>query len=349
MEHIANKKKLDIIYDSNKYKDSEIKLQQKETKSSKKKKKHKKGKKKKKGLKKHEEIEVKEQKVTKFSLGQIKYAEMHRQATRPLRHLQDLTDKEIKNFSCPCCGLPSQISGKLEPYEMCDNPDDFSNCGQGVVLYYSFIKFVIFILFVATIGITGLNTYFAYKYTYELRKVCNNYYHNELVPFNNLILVDECKFYFTEADKDSEYYALVDSFFFQFSLPNVKDYRKLFKKMKKLGLNVSDDFEDTIINLSFTNFIFLIIIFIANLIYIYFLFNKSNAADYLVFTVSDYAIFLTNLYDIYKKFTHNLEYVKKKEKEYKENNKKSIERLYTDKLGFEPNDSMSQLDLFKSF
>ena len=48
MQYIANKKKLDIIYDSNKDKDSEIKLQQKETKSSKKKKKHKKGKKRKK-------------------------------------------------------------------------------------------------------------------------------------------------------------------------------------------------------------------------------------------------------------------------------------------------------------
>ena len=289
---------IEKISESKNDKDTQSKFESKEEISTKKKKKSKKSKKKKKGLKQLEEIEVKQTKVTKFSLGQIKYAEMHQQATRPLRKLQDLTEKELKNYSCPCCGLPSQIYGKLEPYEMCDNPDDFSNCGQGVALYYSYIKFVIFITFVATIGISGLNTYFAYKYTYELRKICNNYYHEILVPYNNKVLVDECKFYFTEADKDSEYYALVDSFFFQFSLPNVKDYRELFKKISP---KLSDDFEETIINLSFTNFIFLIIIFVANLIYIYFLFNKSNATDYLVFTVSDYAIFLTNLYDIYNK------------------------------------------------
>ena len=110
---------------------------EKKHKTSKKKKKKKKNKK---GIKKLDEIEVKEVKVTKFSLGQIKYAEMHKQATRPLRVIQDLTEEELKEYSCPCCGLPSQISGKLEPYDICDNPDHFSNCGQGVVLYYSYIK-----------------------------------------------------------------------------------------------------------------------------------------------------------------------------------------------------------------
>ena len=351
IEPSPNKKKLDKIYNPKaNEKDSKSELtkeskKSKKEKKSKSKKKNKDKNKKKKGLKKFDEIEVKEAKVTKFSLGQIKYAEMHKQATRPLRHLQDLTDEEIKQNACPCCGLPSQISGKLEPYDLCDNPDDFSNCGQGVVLYYSFIKFVIFAILVATIGISGLNVYYAYKYTYELRKVCNNYYHEELVLDHNLYYIDECKFYFTEADKDSEYYALIDSFFFQFSLPNVKDYRRLYKK---LNPGIDNEFEDTIINLSFTNFLSLIIIFIANLIYIYFLFNKSNAADYLVFTVSDYSIFLTNLYDIFGKFNNNLEYVRNKAKETKDKNKR-LETLYSDKLGFEPNDKMSQLDLFKNF
>ena len=231
MENQPKKIKLSYISESNNEKDSASKFETKETKTIKIKKKNKKGKKKKKGLKKLEEIEVKESKITKFSLGQIKYAEMHRQATRPLRHIKDLTEEEIKEYSCPCCGLPSQVTGKLEPYKMCDNPDDFSNCGQGVVLYYSYIKFVIFITFVATVGISGINTYFSYKYTNELRKVCNDYYHNLLVPHNNLYLIEECKFYFTEADENSEYYGLIDSFFFQFSSPNVKDYRKLIKKI----------------------------------------------------------------------------------------------------------------------
>ena len=245
---------------------------------------------------------------------------MHKQATKPLRHIHELTNEELKNYSCPCCGLPSQVSGKLEPYEMCDNPDDFSNCGQGVALYYSYIKFVIFSIFIASLCISGINIYYSYKYTYELRKVCNNYYHNELKPHGNRMYVEECKLYFTEADKDSEFYNLIDSFFFQFSLPNVKDYRELYQK---INTDKSKDFESTIVNLSFTNFICLVIIFIYNLIYIYFLFNKSNAADYLVFTVSDYAVFLTNLYDIYDKFK---EYIKKKDKD-KDKDKEKIENI----------------------
>ena len=326
-------------------KGSNSKIIDKDSKTVKKNKKIKKKKKKnKKGLKKLQEVEIKEAKITKFSLGQLKYAEMHKQATKPLRVLQELTEEELKNFTCPCCGLPSQISGKLEPYKLCDNPDDFSNCGQGVVLYYSFIKFVIFVTFIATIGISGLNIYYAYKYTYELRKVCNNYYHEELSISDAYI--DECKFYFTEASKNSPYYNLIDSFFFQFSLVNVKDYRNLYKKLNDAE---NKDFENTIINLSFTNFLCLLIIFAVNLVYIYFLFNKSNAADYLVFTVSDYSIFLTNLYDIYKKFGNNLKYIINKEKELKEKGKSLEKKTYTDKLGFQPDEKMSQLDLFKKF
>ena len=326
-------------------KGSNSKIIDKDSKTVKKNKKIKKKKKKnKKGLKKLQEVEIKEAKITKFSLGQLKYAEMHKQATKPLRVLQELTEEELKNFTCPCCGLPSQISGKLEPYKLCDNPDDFSNCGQGVVLYYSFIKFVIFVTFIATIGISGLNIYYAYKYTYELRKVCNNYYHEELSISDAYI--DECKFYFTEASKNSPYYNLIDSFFFQFSLVNVKDYRNLYKKLNNAE---NKDFENTIINLSFTNFLCLLIIFAVNLVYIYFLYNKSNAADYLVFTVSDYSIFLTNLYDIYKKFGNNLKYIMNKEKELKEKGKSLEKKTYTDKLGFQPDEKMSQLDLFKKF
>ena len=327
LESHPNTKKSDKIFEPKSVeKDSESKIIDKNSKKKGKKSK-KKSKKNKKGLKKLVEIEVKEEKVTKFSLGQIKYAEIHKQATKPLRQLQDLTEEETKNFTCPCCGLPSQISGKLEPYTLCDNPDDFSNCGQGVALYYSFIKFVIIVTLVATIGISCLNIYYAYKYTYELRKVCNNYYfnnHNEIESLN-LLNISKCRFYFTEADKNSNYSNLIDSYFFQFSLPNVKDYRIVFKEINKEQSN--DDFESTIVNLSFTNFLCLIIIFAINLVYIYFLFNKSNAADYLVFTVSDYAIFLTNLYDIYGKFQHNLELVKKKKKKPKKRKKKQKKNM----------------------
>ena len=51
--------------------------------------------------KKLDEIEVKEEKTTKFSkfsLGKIEYAKIHSQATRPLKQLQDLTEEEKKKI-----------------------------------------------------------------------------------------------------------------------------------------------------------------------------------------------------------------------------------------------------------
>ena len=71
-----------------------------------------------KGLKqlKLDNIEVKEEKKTKFSLGEIKIAKIHMKSTKPLKQIKDLTKEEIKLNSCPCCGLPTKISGKLVKY-----------------------------------------------------------------------------------------------------------------------------------------------------------------------------------------------------------------------------------------
>ena len=98
-------------------------------------------------LKTFDNIEVKEEKRSKFSLGEIKIAKIHREAIRPLKKIKDLTKEDIKNNSCPCCGLPLKINGKLEEYKMCDNPDEFSDCGEGVILYiFLFLNFVYLLL-----------------------------------------------------------------------------------------------------------------------------------------------------------------------------------------------------------
>ena len=83
-----------------------------------------------------------------------------------------MTKEEIKNNSCPCCGLPTQISGKLENYKISDSPDKFSNCGEGVILYFSFFKFCIIVTFIGTIGISFFDSYISYNYYYELQKFC---------------------------------------------------------------------------------------------------------------------------------------------------------------------------------
>ena len=276
------------------------------------------GKKRKKGLKK--EIKSKEQEDIEeefniYAKGTIRNAEKHRSATRPKREIQDLTEQDENDHICPCCGLPEEVEGKLEYFKTCDSPDDFSNCGQGVVLYYDYIKFVIMISIIASVGMACFNIYFSNKYYTEMTKVCNNYYHEKFktMPDKSQYLKD-CEYYMTDSDidTDGDYINKIDSFFFRFSSVNVQDYRGIFKNLYK-DKNIGDSYESTIINLSLVNFIILVVLLIFNLVYIYFLFNKGNAVDYLVFTVGDYAIFVTNLYDLYNIFKKYLGQIKEHE------------------------------------
>ena len=304
--------------------------------------------KKKKGLKKEiksKEVEEIEGEFNIYSRGKIDIAKKHRSATRPKRELDELNEEEENLHLCPCCGLSETCEGKVEYFKTCDNPDDFSICGQGVVLYYDYIKFVIIVSVIASIGISFFNIYFSNKYYREMTKVCNDNYH-ENINSNNRNFLEGCEFYMTDSDpeKDKDI-KQIDTFFFQFSAVNIKDYRTLSKSMTQ----DNTDFESTIINLSLVNFIVLIILFIFNLLYIYFLFNKSNAADYLVFTVSDYAIFLTNLFKLYNSFQNTLGDVRRLEKKYKDQNKTLDDMFYFMKLGFRPKDDMTEIQIFENF
>ena len=238
---------------------------------------------------------------------------------------------------------------------MCNNPDEFFNSGEGVILYFSFFKFCIFVTFIATIGIGFFDSYISYNYYSELRKICDNEHYKKYFnntnhlnyPFNNQYfrlyysIKDKCQVYSSKYLIDHK---LLNSFFFKISLINYRNYRIIaeyfFENYK---------FESTIINLNCVNFLCLINIFIAYLVYIFFIYNKSNAANFLVYTVGDYSILLTNLNDIYKKFEKNLEYIQNKEIEYSNGNKKLEKKIYEDKLGFEPEENMQKLELFKIF
>jgi len=305
--------------------------------------------KRKKGLKKEiksKELDVEEEEFNIYSRGTVINAKKHRSATRPKKELEDLNEQEENDHLCPCCGLPETVKGKVEYFKTCDNPDSFSTCGQGVVLYYDYIKFVIIVSFIASIGISLFNIYFSNKYYKELTKVCNNYYHEELTP-SNRNYPKECEFYMTDSDpeKDTDI-KQIDTFFFQFSATNIKDYRELYKKMNPAN---AKSFESTIINVSLVNFIILIILFIFNLLYIYFLFNKANAADYLVFTVSDYAVFLTNLFNLYNIFKDTLEEVKQHEKKNKDKGRTLDDHYYFMQLGFRPTEDMTEIKKFEQF
>ena len=162
------------------------------------------------GLPTSDNIEVKQEKNTKLSLGEIKIAQIHREATRPLKKINDLTKEEIKNNFCPCCGLPTQIYGKLEDYKMCDNPDEISNCGEGVILYFSFFKFCIIVSFIGTIGISFFDSYISYNYYHELQKIC------DILPDN----------YKKESENKSDYH---DNYYdYNYDFTNLDDYYKYF-------------------------------------------------------------------------------------------------------------------------
>ena len=306
-----------------------------------------------------DKIEVKEVGKTKFSLGEIKIAKIHKEATRPLKQIKDLTKEEIKINSCPCCGLPKKISGKLENYKICDSPDKFTNCGEGIILYFSFFKFCIIVTFIATIGITFFDSYISYYYYSKLKIFCDELpseeddftdYYDCITDFESVISV--CEIYseekrlspYSELDTDT---TLFDSIFFKTSLANYNNYKEISEWLNcKIG---NYKYKSTIINPNFVNFLWLINIFIVYLVYIFYMYNKSNVANYSSYTVGDYSIFLTNLENIYKKFEENLEFIQNKENEFSNSYMKLDMSLYEEKLGFEPDRNIPKLDLFKKF
>ena len=298
-------------------------------------------------------IEVKEKKKKKFSLGEIRTAKIHKEATKILKQIKDLTKKEIKNNSCPCCGLPTKIEGKLEDYKMCDNPDEFSNCGDGVILYFSFFKFCIMITFIAAIGVGFVDSSISYNYYHELQELCDKLpIDNEtdssfLLPFHSMVYY-KCEVY-SEAmrlrpEARHKETILFNSFFFKLSLVNFRNYENISQY-----LNIYGKIKPKNININLVNSLCLMNIFIAYLAYVYFIYNKSNALNYSVCTIGDYSIMLINLDDIYTKFKENLEYIQNLEIEFNNSYQKLDFKLYEEKLGFEPDKNLPKLNLFKKF
>ena len=138
---------------------------------------------------------------------------------------------------------------------MCDSPDEFSNCGEGVTLYFSFFKFCIIVIFIATIGISFIDSYISYYYYSKLKIFCvdlpilvGHYinYEDCLYDYNHAIYF--CEIYSEEKRLSSDlrlrlnpelhmhlskgwgllthepYTTLYDSFFFKTSLVNYNNY-----------------------------------------------------------------------------------------------------------------------------
>ena len=245
--------------------------------------------------------------------GLIEFAKLHSSSNKPLHQIQDFNSN---TKFCPCCYLPAEQENILIPFKICENTDNFAQCGEGISLYFIFFKFAIVTLLIASIIIGSTNIYFNYKYSSTLIKFCNNYLKNDLMINEDLTYLNECKLYFTEAEKGSEYFSYDNQIFFQFSAVNIKYYRKLFKKITS---NINKKFEKTIFNISIINYICLISVFINNLVFIYYTYNKSKSINYKYLRISDYSVFISSLYDIHKKFLN----IKKEIAEKKEQSQKN--------------------------
>lgn len=287
---------------------------------------------------------IKENEFNVYQLGKKEIAEKHIKANRPNRpHKKENENEKVEPKNCPCCNLPIG-----EPFNTCDNPEEFSVCGIGVSLYFSSIKFIIFIMFFVSICIGILNIYYSYKCTSELTQVCNIYYKTQNLTEQNY--TEECKYYFTQKDEYFGYfesYALADTFFFRFSSVNIKDYRDLYHK---INTKRNKSFEHSIINISLVNFICFIVVFLFNLFSIFYLFNKNNSIDYLNHTPSDYSIFLYNLDYAKEKFKKENENINYQRIQSKVNGRAFDEKSLTkSKLGFVPSENMKEIKKFKKF
>ena len=228
--------------------------------------------------------------------GLIEFAKLHSSSNKPLHQIQDFNSN---TKFCPCCNLPAEQENILIPFKICENTDNFAQCGEGISLYFTFFKFTIISLLLASIIIGTTNIYLNYKYSSTIIKFCNNYFKTDLANGDSTY-VDECKLYFTKAEKGSKYFTYDNQIFFQFSAVNIKNYIKIFKK---ITLNSNNNkFDKTIFNISIINFICLVSVFVYNLVFIYYTFNKSKSINYNYLRLSDYSVFISNLYDIHKKF-----------------------------------------------
>ena len=220
-------------------------------------------------------------------IGKISAAKIHRDANRILRQI----NKFNKNTKfCPCCCLPCPTPGVLEKFSYCDDTDDFIETGQGTSLYFSFFKYSMIIM-AATAVIIGIPfLIFSYQYTFDLQKMCNNYYRNRFIVEKNLM--NNCELYITVKDFADDYYSVVDSPFFLFNSINIKDYRKMFYKLYN---DDEIDFEKSILSYPLMSLIFSITLLIVNILYIIIIYNKNIVYDFQLTSPSDYTVTISNM------------------------------------------------------
>jgi hypothetical protein len=218
-------------------------------------------------------------------LGDIELAKLHREANRPLRKIKEF-NKDTK--FCPCCSLPIAQKGYIEKFNFCDNTDKFSECGNGISLYFSYFRFSIIILILAFVTM-GLPTfYFTYEYTWQLHNECNKIYDLDKAKVNETF--PECSniLYFETINGISIY----DNFW----MATLNTYNtKKYKLLQSNIISSNENINGIMINFTIIYFISLIGLFIISIIYNILLFNQNKQYDLLITSPHDFTVIMTNL------------------------------------------------------
>ena len=226
------------------------------------------------------------------SLGEIEFAKLHREANRPLRKIKDF-DKNSK--FCPCCSLPVEQKGYIERFNFCENTDNFSECGRGISLYFSYFRFAFLISSMAFISMALPTLYMTFEYTSYLTYTCGKIYEYHRHDLNETF--PECV-HFIKLDEMDETFFYDDEFMLYFNSINLKDYRILISK----GIDQNINIDKILYNYSIIYFVSLISLFIINIFYIILLNNINKQYDLLVTSPSDYTVEITNLHSAFHIF-----------------------------------------------
>ena len=227
-------------------------------------------------------------KVENFSLddlGTIENAKKHRDANRPLHTIGEFT--ESVKF-CSCCNLPCETKGIIEPFNCCENINEFSECGLGITLYFYFFRFMTIIVFMGIVILSISMVIFNYHYSDGILDVCDIYYKNHT---NEELRY--CEGLIKNPKNDTNMLKRFDRWILRFSSDNIKKYRKLPDEQLKPNYKDNDNINDVIVNYSLLNFCYLITCFIINILFIIFIKAQAQKARILNLSIRDYTVLIT--------------------------------------------------------
>ena len=226
-------------------------------------------------------------------LGSCEKAKKHQKANRPLRQIGDIN--ENVNF-CHCCDLPCEKEGIIVPFKVCDNADDFAECGLGISLYFFFFKFVMFISFLGVLCLTILLMILNINYSSEIKDVCK---------YNNTAY--DCYGYMSGVNSDENFYKKFNQWLQRLSSDHVFIYRKLPKQLRGAD---NEKIDDVLVNFSLVNFIFLITTFILNIIFLFLIRAQIKRLKLKNRTIRDYTVLISNAKNILTSYIDHKNQVK---------------------------------------